>query len=126
MPTLSENQDNNPSEFLPSGDPKISKPITNPVRGVTYGLTYTPNEANRSVLSPTNLEFDQTTPTRILSNGYQSRVNGITDFTAYNDYIHYAPRTPQLPNATPNRFNVYTQLVRANFRFEIYKRQYRT
>lgn len=123
MPTPSENQGNNPSEFLPSGDPKISKPLTNPVVGVTYGLTYTPDEANRSALSPTNLEFDQTTPTRILSNGYQSRVSGITDFTAYNDYIHYVPPTP--PSITPTRVNVYNQLVRANFRFEIYKKQYR-
>lgn len=125
MPTSSENQNNNPSEFLPDNDPKISKPLTNPVRGVTYGLTYTPNEANRSVLSPTNLEFDQTTPIRTLSNGYQSRVDGITDFTVYNDYIHYAsPAISALGG--PRRLNVYGQLVKATFRFEIYSRQYRT
>lgn len=122
MPTSSENQNNNPSEFLPDNDPQISKPLTNPVRGVTYGLTYTPNEANRSIISPTNLEFDQTNPTRVLSNGYQSRVNGITDFRAYNDYIHYA--TPQL--GPSRRINVYNTLVKANFRFEMYSSQYRT
>lgn len=115
MATKSE-IDNNPSEFLPDTDRSISPPITNNVSGVTYGISYIPNESNRSPLSPTNLTFDQA---QGISNGYSSRVNGITDFTAYNDYIHYGS------GATAKRFNAFAALRRANQRFEIYSRQYR-
>jgi hypothetical protein len=112
MPTNAETN-NNPSEFLPSNSRAISKPITDNVSGLTYGLTYTPNASNRSALSPTNLVFDQGTG---ISNGYASRVNGITDFTAYNQYIHHSQGF---------RYNVFPNLIKANFRFEIYSRQYR-
>lgn len=117
MASESENQNVNPSEFINEGDPALIPPLTNDVSGLTYGLTYTPNENNRSLFSPTNFIFDQTSG---LSNGYKSRVSGITDFTAYNDYIHY------LPVGMGLSFNVYRTLVKATTRFEIYSRQYRT
>lgn len=120
MPTDAENN-NNPSEFLQSSAREISKPITNNVFGLTYGLTYSPNASNRSALSPTNLVFDQGTG---ISNGYVSRVNGITDFTAYNPYIHHAPIGSTGPGQMTS-INVMGALVLANFRFEIYSRQYR-
>lgn len=118
MPTESE-RNNNPSEFLPPDDRSLSPPITNNISGLTYGLTYNPNESIRSPLSPTNFVFDQCAG---LSNGYYSTVNGITDFTAYNDYIHYAGGLPK----TPTKFNVFNNLIKATQRFEIYSRKYRT
>lgn len=117
MPTASETG-NNPSEFLPPNDRSLFPPITNNISGLTYGIKYMPNNDNRSPLSPTNLIFDQC---QGLSNGYPSIVNGITDFTAYNDYIHYADGLK-----TPKKFNVFNNLIKANERFEIYSRQYRT
>ncbi len=133
MPTDSENTNNNPSEALNANDDQLSPQLTNDVRGVTYGLTYDAVSVARppSPIAPNGLIFE----TAGISNGYASRVNGITDFTAYNDYIHYTPigLGGVLSSAGVNnvngggsaRFNVYNSLVRASFRFEIYNRQYR-
>ncbi len=133
MPTDSENINNNPSEGLDANDSRISPQLTNDMRGVTYGLTYDAVSVARppSPIAPNGLTFE----TVGISNGYASRVNGITDFTAYNDYIHYAPiglggvlagaGINNVNGGGSTRFNVYDSLVRASFRFEIYSRQYR-
>jgi hypothetical protein len=140
MPTDSENINNNPSEGLDANDSRISPQLTNDMRGVTYGLTYDAVSVARppSPIAPNGLTFE----TVGISNGYASRVNGITDFKEYNDYIHYSPIGNAGAGAigsalggagisnvstggTGTRFNVYDSLVRASFRFEIYSRQYR-
>jgi hypothetical protein len=116
MPTKSENININPSELVPEGNREISRQLTDNISGVTYGYTYDSVSVTRppSPLTPNGLIFATTG----ISNGYASTISGITDFTAYNDYIHYGP--------APARFNVFNNLVKANFRFEIYTRQYRT
>lgn len=135
MPTKSENTNINPSENVASTDRQISPQLMDHISGVTYGYTYDKVSITRppSPLAPNGLVFSTTG----VSNGYASTVKGITDFTAYNDYIHYAPVTgggviSALQDAgitnvvSPSfRFNVFSKLVKANFRFEIYSRQYR-
>jgi hypothetical protein len=137
MPTGSENTNINPSELVPAGDRKISRQLVDNISGVTHGYIYDSASTTRpqSPLAPNGLIFATTG----ISNGYASTVSGITNFTAYNDYIHYAPvgaggslggalTGAGITNvASPaTRFNVFPNLVRANFRFEIYTRQYRT
>lgn len=128
MPTNSENIVNNPSENLSDNDKFLSPQLTNDLRGVTYGLTYNKNSNTRqpSSLAPNGLIFNpipmyQSSDGSGISNGYASRVSGITDFNAYNNYIHYKPTTT---GAGP-QFNVYNALKKATFRFEIYSREYR-
>jgi hypothetical protein len=140
MPTNSEDIINNPSENLPDNDRRISPQLTSDLRGVTYGLTYDRNSITRpaSPLAPTGLIFSTTG----VSNGYASRVDGITDFNAYNDYIHYssvgdigggaigsalgsAGITNVSTGASGPRFNVYNSLKKATIRFEMYSREYR-
>lgn len=111
----SENVANNPSENFADNDRRISPPITSQIRGSTFGIDYNPVEPPISIFAPNGLIFT----TDGLSNGYYVGVNGITDFTAYNDYIHYDT------SFAVTRGNVYSNLVRASFRFEIYSRQYR-
>jgi hypothetical protein len=137
MPTDSENINNNPSEGLDANDSRISPQLTNDMRGVTYGLTYDAVSVARppSPIAPNGLTFE----TVGISNGYASRVNGITDFKEYNDYIHYAPigsagavgsalggaGITNVSMGSSPRFNVYNSLITASFRFEMYSRQYR-
>ena len=120
MPTNSEDVTNNPSENLSDNDSRISPQLTSDLKGVTYGLTYDRNSNTRpaSSLAPTGLTFATTG----VSNGYASRVNGITDFNAYNNYIHYKST---VPNMAGPQFNVYNALKKATLRFEIYSREYR-
>lgn len=131
MPTSSESQNNNPSEFIDDNNNLLSPKITNNIDGINYTVT----SSNTSSLSPNGLIFSQAG----ISNAYASKVNGITDFTAYNDYIHHTnhgnmpsmPNIPGIPNVLSSnggtRFNVYATLIKANdaWRFEIYNTKYR-
>lgn len=117
MPSSSENVNINPSENLATGSAGISPPITNNISGLTYGITYSPNSNNTASFSPHGLVFGQ----QGVSNAYASRVNGITDFKNYNDYIHYTP----VNGTTGYRINVFNTLKKASLRFEIYSRNYR-
>lgn len=121
MASSSENKTINPSEFVDPKHRSISPPLTDNIDGIPAisGVSgvIVPDGKNKSLLSPTYLIFDKATG---LSNGYSTMVSGITDFTAYNDYIHYTPIGGLV------RINVYNSLIKATSRFEIYSRQYRT
>jgi hypothetical protein len=128
MPTNSEDIINNPSENLPDNNRFLSPQLTSDLRGVTYGLTYDKNNNIRepSSLAPTGLIFNpiptyQSSDGSGISNGYASRVSGITDFKAYNNYVHYKSTT----TGPGPQFNVYNALKKATLRFEIYSREYR-
>ena len=110
--TKSEAQGVVPSEYLADTDTALRTQLTSGVIGLTNGLTYNPNSSNRSPVAPNGLVFN----TVGVSNGLSSRFNGITDFTAYNPYIHYYNTT---------KINIMPNLVLASARFEIYSRQYR-
>ena len=47
-------------------------------------------------------EFEPTGLANQFSNGLTSLLNGITDFTAYNSYIHYYPEPPAATSTNPN------------------------
>ena len=134
MVTVSEQ--NNPEENYDDNSVQLRRPLSSGIIGLTNGLTYTPSEANRSPVAPNQLTFD----TIGMSNGLASQINGITDFVAYNPYIHHhtvgnasAGISEVLNNAgignfdssTSTQINVMSNLVIASQRFEIYSRQFR-
>jgi len=104
----------NTEETLADNNVALRRPMSSGIIGLTKDITYTPNAANVSPLAPNNLVFATTG----ISNGYQSSLDtsGITNFTAYNDYIH---------NEGFRRKNVMGTLVLASQRFEVYSRQFR-
>jgi hypothetical protein len=108
MTSNTSSEKKNLSEFVSN----ISTELTSGIIGLTNGLSYNPSELNTNVIAPTRLTFNALG----VSNGLQSALDGITDFTAYNPYIHHQN------NVT---VNVMQNLVVASNRFEIYSRQYR-
>jgi hypothetical protein len=134
MVTVSEQK--NPEEDYADDSLQLRRPLSSGIIGLTDGLTYTSSEANRSPVAPNQLTFD----TIGMSNGLSSKINGITDFVAYNPYIHHhtvgnasAGISEALNNAgignfnssTSTQINVMNTLVVASKRFEIYSRQFR-
>jgi hypothetical protein len=138
MVTTSEQA--NVEETYDDSSIQLMRPMSSGIIGLTNGLTYSPLESNRSSVAPNYLNF----PTVGISNGYLSAISGITDFTAYNSYIHHitvsnngagniagalggagisnfsAPADGQ-----GTRINVMRSIVLASNRFEIYSRQFR-
>lgn len=140
MVTASES--NNVEETYADSSTELMRPMSSGIIGLTNGLTYSPLESNRSSVAPNYLNF----PSAGISNGYLSAISGITDFTAYNSYIHHvtvggvgggagdiagalggagisnfsAPADGQ-----GTRINVMRSIVLASNRFEIYSRQFR-
>jgi hypothetical protein len=119
---------------------QLMRPMSSGIIGLTNGLTYSPLESNRSSIAPNYLNF----PSAGISNGYLSAISGITDFTAYNSYIHHITVSNNgagniagaLGNAGISNFsapadgqgtriNVMRSIVLASNRFEIYGRQFR-
>jgi hypothetical protein len=90
--------------------------------------------ANNGLLRQQGLDFVETT---YLSNGRSSLQNSITDFLAYNPYIHHQNLTGStgglladigsLGNVAPQAttINVMQNIVLASNRFELYNRTYR-
>jgi hypothetical protein len=114
MPTNAELQ--NASEFLPDNSPMLSSRLTNNINGISASTPYTPLNTNVAGFAPNGFNFDA----QGMSNGYNTRISGITDFREYNNYIHNS----QIQGATV-QFNVYDNLSLATQAFRIYSRQYR-
>lgn len=139
MPTtqsFTESEDKNAEERLADSDPMLRRELSSPsgIIGLTNGIVYTPSQANVSPLTPNGFVF----PTVGMSNGYSSSLNasGITDFTAYNPYIHHvavgAGVTSALNNAgiynagtSLTKVEIMNSLVLSSQRFEIYSREFR-
>jgi hypothetical protein len=135
MVTISEQK--NVEETYADDSIQLRRPMSSGIIGLTNGLTYTPSESNTSSVTPNYLNF----PSAGISNGYLSAINGITDFTAYNSYIHHvtvggagnvdgALRGAGISNFSGSsgggtRINVMSNIVLASNRFEIYGRQFR-
>ena len=98
--------------------------------GVSSYISYNPNDLttlkNNILLHPTvptQTSFDKNPEAGSqaifsgVSNAYKVLRSGITDFTAYNDYIHY--------DGSNKRWNVMPNLVRSTFHFQMYGNQFR-
>ena len=126
MSTISEN--NNLEEKLPNDDRAISPLLSSGIitnsnnipDSVIISQVYRPSNTNTSPLSPVGLAFTENSD---LSNGLSSRLtaasSGITDFIAYNPYIHYDS------TGGVKTINIMNNIVLASQRFEIYSREYR-
>lgn len=133
-PSSTNSENNNPSEFLAENNVGLRRILTSGIIGLTNGMAYNPSESNRSPLAPTGLQFATTG----VSNGYLMGVSGITDFVAYNPYIHHyavsagGAISSALNNAgvrnvgsSITTVNVMPNLVMATQRFQIYTRRFR-
>jgi hypothetical protein len=138
MVTASES--NNVEETYADSSTELMRPMSSGIIGLTNGLTYSPLESNRSSVAPNYLNF----PSAGISNGYLSAISGITDFTAYNSYIHHLTvgggggagniartlgaagiNNVSAPAGGGTRVDVMSNIVLASNRFEIYGRQFR-
>jgi hypothetical protein len=138
MVTISEQK--NVEETYADDSIQLRRLMSSGIIGLTNGLTYTPSESNTSSVTPNYLNF----PTAGISNGNSSAFYGITNFTAYNPYIHHitvggdggagniagALGGAGISNFSPSagdvtRVNVMDNIVLASNRFEIYSRQFR-
>jgi len=137
MVTASES--NNVEETYADSSTELMRPISSGIIGLTNGLTYSPLESNKSSVAPNYLNF----PSTGISNGYLSAISGITDFTAYNSYIHHITvgnngadniagalgnagiSNFSAPAGAGTQINVMRNIVLASNRFEIYSRQFR-
>lgn len=131
MVTASEQK--NVEETYADNSTQLMRPMSSGIIGLTNGLVYAPSESNTSPVAPNYLNF----PTVGISNGYLSAISGITDFTAYNSYIHHLTvgggaglGGAGISNFSPSagggtRVNVMDNIVLASNRFEIYSRQFR-
>lgn len=136
---MSTNTENlNLEETLPNNNraisPLLSSGIITNSNGIadtaTISQVYAPNNNNTSLVAQNGLVFNGNSD---LSNGLSSLLtaaaSGITDFTAYNAYIHYDSLGGGggfLSSSAPARkINIMNNIVLASQRFEIYSRQYR-
>jgi hypothetical protein len=132
----------NIEETLPDNDPMLSRAIVNSNNATTTTTTAGPDAPNpvNGSLSPNYLVFE----TYGLSNGKASLSNSITDFTAYNSYIHHLTvgggggagdiartlgaagiNNVSAPAGGGTRVNVMSNIVLASNRFEVYNRSFR-
>lgn len=118
MSTGSENK--NTEETLDSGHPLMSRHLVKNITGLPATIIYPVDDAsftarqnreNNNYLRPSGLKFDI-----YISNA--KAASGITDFTAYNNYIH--PVGESLKT-----WNVYSNLLKAAVQWEVYSRIYR-
>jgi hypothetical protein len=120
----------NPSQFrtiLTSGLITNADNTRNIILYNANDLTALQNQILTHPTVPAGLSFDKNPESNGdpifsgVSNAYQTRVNGITDFTAYNNYIHY----DIAQRKTPLTHNVFQSIRKASFRFQKYSSQYR-
>jgi hypothetical protein len=128
-----DSESKNIEETYADNSVQLRRPMSSGIIGVTDGLIYLPSEFNSSSVAPTGLIFSTTG----VSSGLFSsiRASGITNFTAYNPYIHYSPLgglNSTMLEAANNagvsstiRINVMETLVFASQRYEIYSRKFR-
>ena len=143
MSTNSEKQNIVQEEYLNDLDPVqrqnnsqfrtvLTSGIITRSDGLKNYIYYNPNNLNalqNNVLDhptvPRNTSFDKNPSTGDgttvifsgVSNGYLVLRSGITDFTAYNDYIHY--------DDTARKFNIMSNIVWGSFHFQMYGNKYR-
>jgi len=121
----------NVEENYADDSPQLRRVLSSGVIGTINNNPYNGSESSRNPVAPDYLRFT----TRGLSNGLDSKIAGIEDFTAYNPYIHHTTVgaiSSALAGVGINNvdggavtFNVMDNLVLASNRFEIYSRQYR-
>lgn len=80
--------------------------VDQPAQSGVY-KTYPPAESNNattaaSLVAGDRSEFEPIGLANQFSNGYASLLNGITDFTVYNSYIHYHPEAASSTSIDPN------------------------
>jgi hypothetical protein len=113
-------EDKNAEEKLASTHPLLSRETVKNVVGLPAATVYPvddgsftarQNAENNHYLRPNRLTFDQW-----ISNA--KAASGITNFTAYNDYIHPV-------GDTLKTWNVYSNLQSAAIQWQVYSRSYR-
>lgn len=120
-----ETENNNEEEQLDPNDNLLSRKLVKNITGLpinsagdikVYGVTdgdfaTRQNNENNNVLRPNGLQLNG-----LLSNAKVE--NGIVNFTAYNDYIHY-------DCVSLKRWNAYANIAHAAVMWQIYDRNYR-
>lgn len=118
----------NVEENYADDSPQLTRVLSSGIIGLTNNTVYRGLESNRNSVAPDYLRFSTTG----ISNGLDSKINGIEDFNAYNPYIHHTPigalasaGITNVEGGGPTTIDVMQNLVLASVRFEIYSRQYR-
>ena len=128
--TVSESR--NAEETYADNSVQLRREMSSGIIGLTNGIVYIPLESNINPVAPSGLIF----PTIGVSSGYLSATSGITDFTAYNPYIHHVSVGAGVGGALNNAgisnvgsslttVNVMNSIVLSSIRFEIYSRKFR-